>query len=265
MMTHAELIVRNCAAELYLNDIPIRKLDAKVQSFISIPVHQFLVSGANVLQLVVNPGGSPSQARQGATELPVAGVCAEARVVRYTEGMYTGDPGAPKLATVGWQPGPARTARFPVIAEARFDAGPAFGRWAWQGADTINMQWDSKAIMQVVRTVHEAFRTGLAAAVLALGELRLQEGARAYPARPLEGLRARQVDYLARNARREGWAVVPLDPQQHDFRLCAGGTMVEIIDRNWEPSIRSFPMGTTGAFPFPMFLSRIQGQIVISR
>lgn len=264
-MIHAELMVKNCTAELYLNDIPLKRLNPSEQQFISIPAHQFLVPGTNILELVVNPGLTPSLARIGNVELPVTGIVAEARVMRYVEGMYTGDPAAEKLAEVVWRPGITERERFPKIVRVQFDCGAAFGRWAWQDAQEIDLKRDMPAIAELVRMVHEAFRTGVAAPVLERGALRLSEGAHAYPVRSIESLRTRQAAYFERNVKQEGWAVEPLDPPQADYRLCAGGRMVEIIDKNWQPTIRSKPVKSGDVFPFPMFLSKINRKFVIIR
>ncbi len=264
-MIHVELTAKNCRAEVYLNDIPIKRLDGGGQSFISIPAHQFLVPGTNALEIVVNPGATPTLARIGSTELPVAGIVAEARVRRYVEGMFTDDPGAEQLAEAVWRPGPAGTERFPKTVRVRFDCGAAFGRWAWQDASIIELKRDLPAIINLVQGVHEAFRTGQAGPVLERGALRLNEGARAYPARGLGGLRMQQAAYFERNAREEDWAVEVLDPSQADYRLCAGGRMIEIVDKNWQPTIRSKPTKSGDVFPFPMFLSKIDGKFVIIR
>jgi hypothetical protein len=264
-MIHVELNITNCSAEVYLNDIPLKKLDTPQQPLISIPAQQFLIEGTNCLELVVHPGKTPSLAKQGAARFSVPGAAAEARVVRYVEGMYTGDPAAEKLAVVSWHAQGAEPETFPKILDKEFNLHPAFGRWAWQDADTIDLRKDGQAIRKVVQAVFEAFRTGEAAAVLQLGALRLEEGARAYPARSLDSLRRRQADYFTRNATREGWAVEPLDDAQFDFRICAKGKMVEIIDRNWQPTIRSKPMQSGDVFPFPMFLSKLKGQFVVIR
>jgi hypothetical protein len=264
-MIHAELTVKNCSAEIYLNDIPLKKLNGNEQSFISIPAHQFLVPGTNVLEIVVNPGGTPSSARIGGAELPVAGIVAEARVMRYAEGMFTGDPGGEKLAEAVWRPGAAATEQFPKLVRAQFDCGAGFGRWAWQDAQALDLKRDMPAISNLVQVVHEAFRTGQAGPVLERGSLRLIEGAKAYPARTLESIRKMQAGYFESNVQEEGWAVEPLDPAQADYRLCADGRMIEIVNKNWQPTIRSKPVKSGDVFPFPMFLSKIDGKFVIIR
>ena len=60
-MIHVEMEHKNCSAEVYINDIPLDKYDAGDQPFISIPAHEYLIDGINKLELVVNPGPTPSQ------------------------------------------------------------------------------------------------------------------------------------------------------------------------------------------------------------
>ena len=88
---HVEMEHKGCAAELYVNGIPIVKCNASEQPFISIPAHLELISGINNIEIIVNPGITPSKAREGNIQMDATGCYVKARLVRYPVDVYPGD------------------------------------------------------------------------------------------------------------------------------------------------------------------------------
>src|SRR5512140_17900 len=86
---HAQLEVERCAAELWLNDIPVTRI---VASPTRIPIEnvaimQFIVPGTNLLEIVVEPGPVPSVARTEKRELSFKKMSAVGRLIRFEEGV----------------------------------------------------------------------------------------------------------------------------------------------------------------------------------
>lgn len=53
--------------------------------------------------------------------------------------------------------------------------------------------------------------------------------------------------------------VAPLDPAQFDFRLCAGGRLVDCINKDWTPIIRA-DIGLEVPYEFPLYVGLYRGQ-----
>jgi hypothetical protein len=280
---YAELHVRLCTAELYLNGIPVLRNISPALPFSSIPVHQFLVPGANWLEVVVEPGPTPSRARDGESRRVAAGASVVARLVRCEEAPFTMDePSAPppapapvegeKLAEITWNGDPFEITTFPRILAVERDLGPQAGRWSWQDAPPLCLDDATRAeIASVLATVAGAFEGGRSSGALDLLQTRFAEDARAYPVHDPRTLKAELVSSI-RRAANEGWSVRPLDPARQDFRLCAGGRLVELVDRDWLPSLRFYSGATMGdepapdgEIPYAMMLARIAGRLVVVR
>ena len=64
--TVIEAFVENCNAEVYLNDIPVGRIfgDGVRSSELGITVNDYVAQGVNTLEIVVEPGDTPSVARK---------------------------------------------------------------------------------------------------------------------------------------------------------------------------------------------------------
>lgn len=86
-----------------------------------------------------------------------------------------------------------------------------------------------------------------------------------------EAGRARTKRIYRERAAEPDWAMEPLDPERFDFRLCADGRLVEIIDKDWQATVRSVPLDDyggpegKGACDYPMMLGKIKGKFHILR
>ncbi len=271
-IVYAELHVHGCTAELYLNGIPLRRCASPASPSASIPVHEYLVPGANALEVVVEPGPTPSAARTTRTAAPPAGASVTARLVQREAQSFGDGLDGEELAALAWN-GPANEAvEFPLALHVEKDLGPRAGRWAWQDAPALVLDDATRAeIAAVVATVADAFESGRPAKAVDLLEVRFAEHARAYPDHDPRTPRS-ELSSSVRRAANEGWSVRALDAAAHDFRLCAGGRLVEIVDEDWAPSLRFAPGGTVAdepvdeeEIPVPMLLGRIDGRLCVVR
>jgi hypothetical protein len=258
---HAELAVRACTAELYLNGIRLRRQVAPERPYVSIPVRQYLVPGSNHLEMVVEPGQMPSQARQGKEKTAKPGASAVARLTRYEEGQIAFAKNGEKLIEIRWQ-GSADEETFPKILGAESSLGPVHGRWSWQDAPPLCLDEATRTeIADVLATVARAFERGDPAPMIDLLAVRFVDVVRAYPANALSALNE-DLAHWVRTFGSKGWKVLPLAPEQHDFRLCAGNRLVEVVDRDGLPSLRLKPPDEEEPHPYAMLLARIDGRLV---
>jgi hypothetical protein len=264
-VVHAELFVRGCAAELYLNGIPLRRQTAPERPFVSIPVHQYLVPGDNRLEMLVEPGPTPTRARAAEVQKRMPGAAAAARLVKYQPGVFADAENGELVAEVAWEGAADRDEVFALSLGATAALGARAGRWAWQDAPPLTLDEATRAeILHVLGTIAQSFERGDAAPVLALLKPRFAEGMRAYPANDEETL-TRELTAYVREVATEGWKVRPLDPEAFDFRLCAGDRLVELVDRDWLPSLRFLAPDEAEPYGYPLTLARIDGRLAVVR
>jgi hypothetical protein len=262
-MIHAEIRLKGCAAEMYVNGIPLTKIEAPPQSFISMPVPQYLLDGTNLLELVVNPGPTPSQARTPQGKKPAKGMSAEVRLVRYPVGVFTGDLSGEILAKAEWS-GKDDEEAFPILLSTSCDLGAQFGRWAWQDATKITLNDATRVeILTVVRNVYNAYQSGKADFILNLDRIRITEAAQAYPGSDIAQDNQLFSRDLTANIANPNWQMLPFDEAQFDFRLAAQGRLVECIRKDWNQIVAG--KIKEDILDYPMFLAKIKGQWQIVR
>jgi len=262
---HYELKLKDCAAELWLNGIPVRRMDSREQNFASAPALTFLVSGRNVLEMVVFPGIPPSRAREAPSPRQVpASASAWGRVARLDVGGITGDEQAPALAELRYRAADRPDELYPWTPRAEFEFQTGLQPWVWQRAELINLARDRTAIVETIRVVHQAFAVGDPAPILQRSGIYLEEEARALPFRPAADLADRMRRDIAQNAGRTSW-VAPLIEEEFDLRVCAGNRLVECISKRGKSLIDTLPQPDGSIYPFPMFLGRIGRDWMILR
>jgi len=262
-MIHAEMRLSNCSAELYINDIPIKKSDTP---FISIPVHEYLVDGENTVALVIEPGRTPAQARIIGTEKDPEGMVATMRLAKYPVGEFTEDESAQVLVSRTWNGKSGEDKTFPKLLIEKIDLGKNFGRWAWQDAKKLKLNDTMiKKIIEVVKIVHNAYALGKGEPIVQLCHTFTEEVSRAYPSQSPDESDAEFINLLKEYRSNDDWVIEPLDSKQFDFRLCADTRLIEIIDKNWLPTVRSKPMKDGRPISFHMFLGIFDEKLQILR
>jgi hypothetical protein len=262
-MIHAELKIDGCRAELWLNDIPLQLLAPDQSHNVSIPAHLYLLDGINTLEIVVYPGPTPSEARNGPIDVsPVSPKgSATARLAAYNPGDFTGDAKAPVLIEVTWKAAEAEPGPYPRAVRTSRNLGAMFGRWDWEAAERLTLD---EATTDEVAYVLETLRTSLAAGdpepLFRLATLKFRDAATAFPARPLAALAEQFRAVVARDASSANWSFPPLDRQNFDFRLAAEGRLIECVNRDWRPTLRSAPLADSYPKYYAMLLCRLQGR-----
>ena len=262
-MIHLQLHARECVAEVVLNSIPLKRMDSKQQKFFTTVAHSFLIQGRNKLELVVFPGPSPTRARQGAQPRQTAGASARARLVRFNVGDFADDESGETLLETKWIGGqPAEL--YPAVIEAAGEVESDFGDWSWQNSDFLALPRDGRPATEIIRVVHKAFREGQPQPILDLARVFLEEENRALPAYKEGELAEGLSKNISENAGRDNW-VADLNETKFDLRLCADNHLIECVDADWQPLVRTTPQANGDEYPFPMFLGRRRGEWLILR
>ena len=117
-------------------------------------------------------------------------------------------------------------------------------------------------IYGTVVSIHRAFEDGDGKRIVEMARHYLADMGRAIPAYGTKRFTSDLIADVNANAGREEW-IRPIYREEMDFRLCAGGRLVQIIDKNWQPTIRAIPQPDGEIYPFPIFLGRIDGELQI--
>ncbi len=266
-MIHYELRLEGCVAEVWLNDIPLARVDGTKMAVHTRVAHGYLVPGENVLELVAAPGATPAVSRTGRSAAPLdpAGK-ALARVVRYKVGDFTDENSGHTfvLCRLGEHNVPTAAPGTPTIARARGEVSAPFPRWAWQEAPVLALERVREEVAALIKKVHEAFARGQPDEVLALMAVCHAETAICLPAWSAEELRADLAETI-RAIPASGARLRPLDEANFDLRLCAGGRLVECIGKDWLPLIQRGPDASGATFSFRMFVGKHKGRWAILR
>lgn len=264
---HAQIQVERCTAELYLNGIPLVRIHPKRTAFESRAVEELIVPGKNRLELLVEPGSHPSVARTESRRLELGDAWAVARLVSFPDGVFTEPENGTLLGEVRFDrpPGLEGPRTVPQSLVAEVDLGAANGKWAWQDAPVLEpgeaLTLEARAVLAELAA---AYRTGSVTAIWALFEGPTKDMARAYPAFT-EAMARSELETMTAHYMRIPDRVLPLEPEQHDFRVVGGGRLLECVDLDWQGSLRLRDPDDGSTMPVSQLLARIGGRLRVVR
>lgn len=259
---------RGARAEVELNGFPLLRATLQPEDGAEAAVQQFLVPGANELVLRVEPGSRPSLAAHERRVLSHGDALAVAQLVRYPDGVLLYPENGTVLAEVTWSPGNDASGVFPTERRTTVNLGAAFGRWAWQDAPALSL--DEALIAEAsaaLQALGETMWRGPAGAYKRHVALQASEALRAYPAWD----RAEQAAYLERLAASYQRAPAPgflLHADRHDFRLVAGGRVLQCVDDDFRGSLRLLTQdgdGRASELRSCVYLARLDGALRVVR
>ncbi|MCG2592905.1 hypothetical protein LZ009_08940 [Ramlibacter sp. XY19] len=262
MIPHVDVRLAGCEAEVWLNDIPVLRLTGdRIPPFATRPVAEFLRGSKNVLTVVPFPGPTPGTSRQAMPRQAAADAAIEAKLVLYEPGDFPGSGAGDDVITMVF--GEGATQPLPTQPASLSTDGPAgLPPWGWERAARIDSDPRIRsAIGQFVQAAQTAFAAGDAAFFLRLARTNFQELAQAYPGLTLAEREQRFKACFAPKPGEASWQVAPLQPAEFDFRLCAEGRLLELVDRQFRPVIR----GQSRHWPMRMFVGVLDGQLQVLR
>lgn len=260
-MIHGVAQVRGCDAEVYVNDIPVARLLQHESAAISLPVHPQLVSGDNQVQLLINPGSTPAEARRaGAGKQLAADATAQLRLIAVNLGQAPADDDRGLIARVNFnaQQGRPPTAPVTVSATARLpvDLGPR--QWQrGQRIEAITPEVQDSALA-FVNHVRDTLQAGQVRTLLPLWQAKISEAAQAYGLEPEQRLWKFIADWEA-FTRAPGFMLAPVTAAGASLRLVADGRVVDCVGKDWQPLIRIADLSAGGPL-LGLGIARIEGQ-----
>lgn len=132
--------------------------------------------------------------------------------------------------------------------------------WGWEAAPVLLLERDLDAVMRFIQQVHQMLDSRALAAMINLVSRVTVELATGYGLDPQQDLQSYEA-LLREQFARPDWRMVPLDPEAMDLRLCAGGRMVECVQRDREPVLQAVPDEEGGQFSYPMTVGWVDRSI----
>ncbi len=262
----AQLKIDNCTAELYLNGVPLMRLLPDRMTIQNIPAEEFLLPGKNTLEILVEPGNRPSLARSESRSIPFQPMHAIGRLIRFPDGVPgTVEHGELIAETIfDWPAATPDQQVFPQSMITHVDLGAAHGAFSWQSAPPLSLDdYTLNEALTLLNEIELAIRTYDTHRLWQLSAMKNEDVVRSYMAVD-EGFLRSELESLMAHQRKATDPVKRRDPRQHDFRLVAGGRLLECIDQDWTPSFKLLdPDGDP--LPYQLFLARINGQLQIVR
>lgn len=262
LLIYVELIAAMDRCDLLLNDIPVARSTGLRPCTDYLPAEQLLTSAENTLTLVVHPGLPASRARDPRRDWKPLRSRVVARVTRYPVGVPMGDPSGVLLAAITEDDAPDANG----VIVRRFASLMAFPPWSWQQAPRLRADDTLRAeALRVARRVREALLDGDPAPVVDAVSVCMAEYAAAVPGRSHDALVSELIAWVRQNPARPTWDMEPIDPARVDLRLCADGRLVECLDIDGNPLVRSTPQEHGIVIPYPLLLGRHEGRLVSLR
>lgn len=230
-----------CTAEVWINGLPVARCSPTDGVQAQFPVHEYFIPGPNKFQLVVEPGPTPSRTFEANPKpfvIPEK-FFARMRLMRMPAGSFPEDPGVQVIFDLNYRP-PANTLLpVPAIFDAECGAPPWAGRPAWSDAQPVP---DTPVARNFVATflnqIAEAMNGRNVETYLAASRLRFQEVSAAYQLSAEEQTQAFRAQFQRVSAD-PGFRMEPITPESLDLRWCAGGRVIDCVDKAGQPALRA--------------------------
>jgi hypothetical protein len=253
------LDARGCAVEAFINDIPVGGAGPSIPT-LCLPVHEYVVEGANEIRLVVEP--------TSVAPLPVVAdgeVGATMRLLLPRMGQVASDELARTVAELAWAVPdggvyePGHSVSREVVLPIRFP------RWRWLDVPLIEEpEAHRRTVASFLHRIAAGMVRGEFQPLLTGSRLRLEELALAYQ-QPVAEVATRLVTTLRGLHTAKA---LKLDlPAESDMvlRRCAGGRLLDCLDRTGAPVLRTLAWPGGRSFAWPTRLAVVDGHCHIFR
>lgn len=258
---YAMLDVSGCCAELWLNGFPLLRAGPGAPTNASLPVEDYLVAGTNTLEVLVEPGKRPSRARRPQRELERADARASAYLGRFPAGVIVEVANGVRLGEITWQADETGKSLFPLSRATQVELGAMHGRWSWQDASELVLGPELVAEAELnLKAIRDAICAGDLSGFNRLMSVVADEGVRAYPAFTAQ-MTADDHAAFVRYYHQQPEPMLPLEPEQYDFRLIAADRVLECVNRDGSTSLKLREPRLGSVLGYPVRLARIDGEL----
>jgi hypothetical protein len=245
--------------EVAINGLPVLRLGEGAPPR-CLPVHEYLLAGANRLSLTVAP---PMLAQENAPPQPrmaASGQAAMARLLLMRQGHTPESPGARELGVVKWAVAEGESYEAPTTMHQDLDLPVAFPRWRWLDAPVMNPgpALSTLLLAWLQRLAYEISR-GRPEMLVTASRLKLEELALAYQWPPGSATERLQAELQVLHEAKALAALQPPKPDEVIFRPVAGGRLIDCLSPLGEPALQ-IPTAT-----WPLRVAVVDGNVYVLR
>jgi hypothetical protein len=261
------LQTQGCAAEVWLNDVPVGRVSAQT-STLCLPVHEYLLAGSNRLEMVIDPPmpGQPTPAPAVKIADGVVGACARLLLPRIGGVGHEGQ--ARTLAELVWAATEGDVYQSGHRVSVHADLPVKFPRWRWLDAPPIEATGPLDDIKPLVAVFLQRLAISMAkgdvASFVLASRLKLEELALAYQ-QPVANVSARLLSRLELLHATKALKMVIPDADMLHLRACANGRLLECLDSQAEPIFRTMPAPDGSHTGWPVRIAIVNAQCHILR
>ena len=245
------------AAEAWLNGLPLARTP-KGGGDCCVPVHEFVIAGANHLKLVVDP--PPPVPGAPAASAPVIGdgsARADAALLLPRVGQLASDHAARLLGQVSWASPEGEVFSPPVTLTQDLDIPVRFPRWRWLDAPVIEEVDELRApAATFLQDVAIALSRGDPEHLVVAAKLRFEELALAYQRPAADDLARWRARVQLLHAQKALRPELPT-PESLNLRLVADGRLMECLGVDGLPILRCARPDGSRVF-WPMRLAAVE-------
>jgi hypothetical protein len=248
-----------CHAEAWLNGIPLARISPS-QPMAMLPVHEFTLSGANQLGLVIEPGapGLP-KSPEPEPRLSDGHSAASLRLLLPRLGALAHPGSARTVAQIDWAPPADQVEDMPLTLSRSVDLPIAFPRWRWVDLQPVAEHPRLAAeIAAWLLPIAIGLRRGDAEPLIQAARLRLEELAQAYGQDLAAATQRLRSDVQRLHAQQPLQPVLPAAGKLL-LRRVAGGRLLECLNPDGQPALSS-PLPDGGHVGWPLRVGLIDGR-----
>ncbi len=228
------------AAEAWLNGVPVLRT-GKAGGDACVPVHEYVVAGANRLELVVDPplAGAAALAPAPAPLIGDGGARADAALLLPRAGQPASERSARLLGQLAWASPEGEVWRPPVQLAQELDIPVRFPRWRWLDAPKItdidSLQGQAATYLQDLAL---SLSRGDPEPMISAAKLRFEELALAYQRPPADDVARWRDRVQLLHAQKALRPELPT-PESLLLRPVAEGRLLDCLAADGLPALRS--------------------------
>jgi hypothetical protein len=249
-------------AEAVLNGVPLAR-SGPAAGAVTVPIHEYTVSGGNDLQLVIQPA-PPGQTAAPEPLLSNGQRGASLRLLLPRIGQAVHPENARTLAQIDWAPAAGEVTEVPATMRQAVDLPIAFPRWRWLDAPVVA---EPRELLGPIAAYLQVIALGLARGdpepLVLAARLRLEELAQAYQRNLADDVGRWRLQVQQWHARQ---ALQPAMPKADALLLrpVAGGRLLECLTPDGQPVLQS-ALADGGRVAWPVRLATIEGRFYVIR
>jgi len=251
-----------CEAEALLNGVPVARVGGS-RLVLTLPVHEYTLSGGNEIELVVRPA-APGAAPAPEPFLSDGLACASLRLLLPRVGQAAHPATARTLAQLDWAPPADEVCEAPLSQRRTVELPIAFPRWRWLDApviaDTPSLKGEVAAYLLGVAV---GLAHGDAEPLVQAARLRFEELAQAYQRNVADDVGRFRLHIQQLHAAKPLKPVLPAAAKMI-LRPVAGGRLLECLAPGGGPLLSS-PVAGGGTASWPLRLASVDGRFYVVR